>query len=164
MDVGKVLVRRHVEELWNGHDLAVCEELMARAFVAHAPAPFSTTSPGPVDGPEAMRATCTWLWNQFPDVTMTIEAMISGGDLVAALIRAEGTNSGKLNGLLPPSGRRMRYSQTHWFRVRDGQLSEHWATRDDLSAMLQLGVVTPPRLGAPGRRLRAHVRYRLGRH
>ena len=32
----------------------------------------------------------------------------------------------------------------NWFRVTDGTLVEHWATRDDLTAMLQLGEVRPP--------------------
>jgi hypothetical protein len=31
-----------------------------------------------------------------------------------------------------------------WLRVEDGKLAEHWATLEDLSAMLQLGVVQPP--------------------
>jgi hypothetical protein len=30
------------------------------------------------------------------------------------------------------------------FRVAGGKLVEHWATRDDLAAMLQLGVLRPP--------------------
>jgi hypothetical protein len=34
--------------------------------------------------------------------------------------------------------------QSHWFRVEGGRLAEHWATREDLVAMLQLGVVQPP--------------------
>lgn len=163
MDVGKQLVRRHFDEIWNGRNLDVCDELMASAFVEHAAAPFSSDSPGSVNGPQAMRGTCTWLWDQFPDLTMTIQTMIADGDLVAALVLAEGTNTGKLNGFLPPSGRRFKYLQTHWFRVNDGQLSEHWATRDDLSAMLQLGVVTPPRVGALTRQLRANIGYRLRR-
>jgi hypothetical protein len=28
--------------------------------------------------------------------------------------------------------------------VEDGKLAEHWAIREDLPAMLQLGVVQPP--------------------
>jgi predicted ester cyclase len=163
VDVGKELVRRHFDEIWNDRNLSACEDLMADAFLEHAPAPFSTESPGAVNGPAAMRSTCTWLLAQFPDLTMTIQSVIAEGDLVAALVWAEGTNTGKLNGFLPPSGRRFKYLQTHWFRVRDDRLCEHWATRDDLSAMLQLGVVTPPRLGALVRQVRANVGYRLRR-
>lgn len=163
MDIAKQLVRRHFDEMWNDRNLDLCEELMAASFVEHAPAPFSADPPGAVDGPKAMRETCTWLLDQFPDLTMTVEMMIADGDLVAALVWAEGTNQGKLNGFLPPSGRHFKYRQTHWFRVREGQLCEHWATRDDLAVMLQLGVVTPPRLGALARQLRASAAYRLRR-
>jgi len=163
VDIGKDLVRRHFDEMWNERNFDLCEELMAVTFTEHAPPPFSSDSPGAVNGPKAMRGTCTWLLEQFPDLTMTVEMMIAEGDLVAALVWAEGTNRGKLNGFLPPSGRPFKYRQTHWFRVRDAQLCEHWATRDDLAAMLQLGVVTPPRLGALGRQLRANARYRFRR-
>ena len=55
-----------------------------------------------------------------------------------------GTNLGPLNGVVPPTGKRFSARQSHWFRVEDGKLAEHWATREDLSAMLQLGVVQPP--------------------
>jgi predicted SnoaL-like aldol condensation-catalyzing enzyme len=51
---------------------------------------------------------------------------------------------GPLNGVVPPTGRRFAARQSHWFRVADAKLVEHWATREDLVAMLQLGVVQPP--------------------
>jgi hypothetical protein len=40
-------------------------------------------------------------------------------------------------------------------------LLKHWATRDDLTAMLQLGVVTAPRMGAHFRQVRSAVAHRL---
>jgi hypothetical protein len=46
--------------------------------------------------------------------------------------------------VVPPTGKRFVARQSHWFRVEDGKLAEHWATREDLPAMLQLGVVQPP--------------------
>ena len=95
-----------------------------------------------------MRGTAEWLLGQFPDLSMTIESIVADEDMVAVRVRSTGTNSGKLNGFLPPSGKRFTSEQSHWFRIEDGKLAEHWATRDDLSSMLQLGVVTPPRLGA----------------
>jgi len=163
VNVGKDLVRRHFDEMWNGRDPDVSNEIMAEEFVEHAAAPFASDSPGSVNGPEAMRETCTWLLDQFPDLTMTIERLVAEGDLVAALVCARSTNTGRLNGFLPPSGRRFDYLQTHWFRVADGRLCEHRATRDDLSVMLQLGVVTKPRLAALSRQLRAGVAYRMRR-
>lgn len=91
-----------------------------------------------------MRASAQWLLAQFPDLHMAIEAVIADGDTVAVRILSEGTNLGALNGVVPPAGKRFIARQSHWFRVADGKLVEHWATRDDLTAMLQLGILQPP--------------------
>lgn len=157
------LVRRHFEEVWNQRDAAACDELMATDFVENGAAPFQTQAPGRVSGPAAMRGTVHWLISQFPDLMYEIEAIVADGDLVVVRVRARGTNLGRLNGFLPASGKRFDYAQSHWFRVVEGQLAEHWANRDDLSAMLQLGVVTPPRIGALLRQMRSAI-PRMLRH
>jgi predicted ester cyclase len=140
----KELVRRHFEEIWNRKDLAAADELMAQDYREHAIAPFGQVEPGSDNGPAAMRETAQWLLAQFPDLQMTIEAMVAEGDTVAVRILSEGTNLGPLNGVVPPTGKRFAARQSHWFRVENGKLAEHWATREDLVAMLQLGVVQPP--------------------
>jgi predicted ester cyclase len=140
----KELVRRHFEELFNRKDLAVAEELLADDYLEHAVAPFGQAEPGRVHGPAAMRQTAQWLLAQFPDLHMRIEAVIAEGDTVAVRVFSEGTNLGPLNGMVPPTGKRFAARQSHWFRVENGKLAEHGATREDLVAMLQLGVVHPP--------------------
>lgn len=75
---------------------------------------------------------------------MTIKSIVEEGDLVAVRVLSEGTNTGPLNGVIPPTGRRFSTAQSHWFRVEAGRLAEHWATRKDLPTMIQLGVITPP--------------------
>lgn len=143
-EANKELVRRHFEEIFNRNNLAICDEIMAEDFVEHAAAPFAQTAPGRVNGPQAMRAAAEWLLAQFPDLHMTIEAMIAEGDTVAVRILSEGTNLGALNGVVPPTGKRFMARQSHWFRVAENKLVEHWATREDLPAMLQLGIIQPP--------------------
>jgi predicted ester cyclase len=143
-EANKELVRRHFEELWNRKDLAVADELMAEEYLEHTVAPFGQAEPGRVNGPAAMRQTAQWLLAQFPDLQMTIEAILAEGDMVAVRVFSEGTNLGPLNGVVPPTGKRFAARQSHWFRVEGGRLAEHWATREDLVAMLQLGVVQPP--------------------
>jgi predicted ester cyclase len=144
LEANKELVRRHFEEIWNQRDLGVADELMAEDYTEHAVAPFGQAEPGRVYGPAAMRQTAEWLLGQFPDLQMTIEAIVAEGDTVAVRVLSEGTNLGPLNGVVPPTGKRFSARQSHWFRVADGKLAEHWATREDLPAMLQLGVVQPP--------------------
>ena len=143
-EASKELVRRHFEEIFNRKNLSVCDEIMTEDFVEHAVAPFAQSAPGRVNGPQAMRATAEWLLAQFPDLHMTIEAMIAEGDTVAVRILSEGTNFGPLFGVVPPTGRRFTARQSHWFRVADNKLVEHWATREDLPTMLQLGIIQPP--------------------
>ncbi len=140
----KDLVRRHFEEIFNQQNLAVCDEIMAEDYVEHGVAPFAQSAPGRVNGPQAMRGTAEWLLEQFPDLHMTIEAMIAEGDMVAVLILSEGTNLGALNDVVSPTGKRFTAHQSHWFRVVDNKLVEHWATREDLAVMLQLGIIQPP--------------------
>jgi len=138
------LVRRWCEKVFNEKNLPVCDELMADRYVEHAIATFGQTAPGEVNGPEHMRATARWLFDQFPDLRMDIEALVGEGDTVAVRVRSEGTNLGLVGGVAPPTGERFSAGQTHWFRVQGGKLAEHWATRDDLTAMLQLGDLQPP--------------------
>lgn len=141
---GKELARRWCEEIFNQRNLDVCDEIVADRYIEHAAAPFGQSEPGEVNGPEHMRGTATWLFQQFPDMRWQIEALIAEADTVAVRVRSEGTNLGSIGGVAPPTGRRFSASQSHWFRVEDGKLAEHWATRDDLTAMLQLGVLRPP--------------------
>jgi ketosteroid isomerase-like protein len=97
-EANKELVRRHFEDIWNRKDLAVADELMAEDYLEHALAPFGQTEPGRVNGPAAMRQTAEWLLAQFPDLQMTIEAMVAEGDTVAVRVLSEGTNLGPSTG------------------------------------------------------------------
>jgi hypothetical protein len=45
---------------------------------------------------------------------------------------------------MPPTGKSFRAYQSHWYRIEDGELAEHWAVRDDLTTMVHLGVVPRP--------------------
>ena len=146
MTSNETVVRRWVDEMWNAADRSLCDDLIADRFVEHARAPFSETEPGEGDGPAMMRSAMDWLLGQFPDLSMSVEAIVSDSDVVAARVRSEGTNTGPLNGVLPPTGKRFSAEQSHWFRLEDGKIVEHWATRDDLTVMVQLGMVGgPPR-------------------
>ena len=147
-DPHKDLVRRWIT-VFNTGDATDAGAIVAEAFVEHAIAPFGREAPGSVDGPRHLREAVSWLLAQFPDLHMTIEAIAADDDLVAVLVASTGTNIGPLNGAIPPTGRAFAGRQSHWFRVRGGRLAEHWATRDDLGTMLQLGVIPVPGSRAP---------------
>jgi len=43
----------------------------------------------------------------------------------------------------PPTGARFAVTQSHWLRIEDGMVIEHWANRDDLGMGRQLRWVPP---------------------
>ena len=143
-EANKLLAQRFFEEILTRQNFAICDELMAQEYVEHAVAPFGQSEPGRVHGPQHARNTAEWLHAQFPDMRMSVAMAITEGDLVSCRVFTEGTNLGPFNGVIPPTGRRFAGWQHHWFRVAENKLAEHWAVRDDLPMMLQLGMIPPP--------------------
>jgi predicted ester cyclase len=133
----KALFRRTYEELLNGGDLSVAEDLVAPDFMNHEAAP------GRDRGPESMRGLATMLRTAFPDLHFEIEELIAEGDRVAGRLAMSGTHEGPLMGT-PPTGRSVRQDHMHFVRFRDGKAIEHWGVRDDLGMMKQLGLMPEP--------------------
>lgn len=90
-------------------------------------------------GPEGIKGVVGWLRSAFPDLVYEIEDAFGSGDRVAIRCTARGTHRGEFLGH-PPTGRGFAVQQIHLFRVSDGQIAEHWAARDDVGMMHQLGL------------------------
>jgi steroid delta-isomerase-like uncharacterized protein len=128
----KAQFRRTYEELLNGGNLAVAEELVAPNFVNHEAPPVKDL------GPESMRGVATMLRTAFPDLHFEIEELVAEGDTVAGRVTMRGTHEGPLMGM-PATGRTVRQDHMHFVRFRDGKAVEHWGVRDDVTMMRQLG-------------------------
>jgi len=50
---------------------------------------------------------------------------------------------GELDQAIPPTGRRIDVEQIHLLTLRDGQVVDHQAVRDDVTMLGQLGVFPP---------------------
>jgi len=131
----KAQFRRVYEDLLNGGNLDVAEEVVAPDFFNHE-APL-----GMDRGPEGTRGLATMLRTAFPDLHFEIEELIAEGNTVAGRLTMSGTHQGPLMGM-PPTGRSMQQAHMHFVRFRDGKAIEHCGVRDDLAMMQQLGVVT----------------------
>lgn len=132
----KARFRRTYEELLNGGELSVADELVAPDFVNHE------APPGMDRGPESIRGLATMLRTAFPDLRFTIEDLVAEGDTVAGRLTMSGTHEGPLMGM-SPTGRSVRQDHIHIVRFRDGKAIEHWGVRDELGMMQQLGVIPP---------------------
>ena len=133
----KNLVSRHWEELWN-------QDLVDRVGTFYA-ADFSNFGVPP-DLADIARIGAAWR-TAFPDLEYLVEANLAENDQVVSRCTVSGTQSGPvpLGGwsTLAPTGQHFAATQVHRFRLRDGQIVEHWAVRDDMAMLAQLGHVSP---------------------
>jgi steroid delta-isomerase-like uncharacterized protein len=89
----------------------------------------------------------------FPDSKGEIVDIVAEGDSVVTRTKVSGTHKGTgqlpVNGGLlvgvPPTGKRYEVQHIHWFKLRDGKIIAHWANRDDVGMMQQLGLLPTPK-------------------
>ena len=103
-------------------------------------------------GPAAFHVTKVWLHEAWADLRWEIHDVVAEGDLVVVHCTMSGRHvrdfvafrpDGEVADAFPPTGRTFATTQTHWLRVADGLVTEHWANRDDLGTAAQLGWVPP---------------------
>lgn len=103
-------------------------------------------------GPAAFHATALWLRSAYNDLRFEIHDAVIEDDIVALYATMSGTHSGTFvvydaegrpAQAFPATGKRFASTQTHWFRMREEKVFEHWANRDDIGQATQLGWVPP---------------------
>ena len=118
----KHVVARLIDEVINGGRLELIGELYTPEMAAGA------------------RRWITPFRESFPDVEMTIVALIAEGEKVAGRFHCSATNLGPWRGN-PPTGRRFeRVDEVYIFRVVGGRIAEAWGIEDTLSRERQLGL------------------------
>ncbi|WP_255583819.1 ester cyclase [Dietzia sp. ANT_WB102] len=105
-----------------------------------------------VTGPDGFYATALWLRGAFADLDHRIEHIVAQDDLVVVDTTMSGRHvapfvihdeAGRIDTVWAPTGRSFATRQSHWLRVLDDQVTEHWAVRDDLGQSIQLGWIPP---------------------
>ena len=142
-DENTKLVRRLYDEGINRHDAAGAANFYAADAKNH----------GRTVGRAGMQRVFEALFSVFPDFHYRIEDVTAAGDRVVCKVTMTGTHRGQptlrevFSGMLTgvaPTGKRVEILHFHSFRVRDGQITEHAAVRDDLGMLFQLGLIQRP--------------------
>ena len=123
-------VREIVDRIFVHQEDAAIDELIAEDFVPHT---FGPMPPGREGLREGMRRAGAGI----SDPEFTIHDLIAEGDRVAARLTTSARHTGTFMGI-EPSGRRYSIDEIHIFRLRDGQLAEHWHEFDKAALMAQL--------------------------
>ncbi len=142
------LVRRYLEEAYNGRNPAMAHELLADHFVRHNVAsPHRDQAHGNDDDVARVEE---WL-TAFPDLHITIEKLIASEDTVVAWVIWSGTHDGPLpHWDAPVTGQAMERESVTIYRVECGQIAENWIVQDNLTMLRQLGVITDDELATVG--------------
>jgi predicted ester cyclase len=119
-------------------------------------------------GPRSAYATALWLRHAFAPLSFEVHEVVAEGDLVVVHNTMRGRHVGDfvsytadatVDRVFPATGREFASTQTHWLRMADGMLVEHWANRDDMATALQCGWIPP----TPGFLLRSVLATRRER-
>lgn len=119
--------------MFESGDVSLADKVVTPEFVDHSAPPV----PMPA-GPGQLRAVVTYLHSVMADIRYEIEDFLHDGDRCAFRTAMSATQIGDLFGF-PPTGRSFRTQQIHIVRFDGDLIAEHWACRDDVGALRQLG-------------------------
>src|SRR4051794_18193629 len=113
------LARRWFEEVWNQRRTDSIDELLTDKSISHSES-------GPLRGSREFkeRGHAPFL-SAFPDLWMTVEAVIGEGDDVVVRWSVTGTHSGDGLGF-PATGRQVSFRGMTWIRFSGGKMVEGW--------------------------------------
>jgi predicted ester cyclase len=121
IEANKELIRRYYDEVLNGGDLELLDELAAPDYVENDPFPDQRTGRvGLKDRVTILRTAFTQRW--------TLEDVVAEGNKVAARWTSTGTHTGDFMGI-------------DFYRITDLKMAEHWHVVDMLGLMQQLGLL-----------------------
>ncbi len=124
---------RRLYDLLNARDIDAFGDLLADDFVEHE------ELPGEDPTREGVKAFFRMQIAAFPDLAMTPQDVIDGGDKVVARVRFTGTHRGEFMGM-PATGRSVDVQVIDIMRCADdGLVHEHWGVFDAMEMMRQLG-------------------------
>jgi steroid delta-isomerase-like uncharacterized protein len=136
-EANKALVRRLLDEGFNGGNMALFDELLAPDFVNHDP-----VVPEAVDR-EGLKQWWLGMRASFPDLHTDIEALIAEGDLVMKRAVGRGTQTQAFHGY-PATGKTFTNPTISIYRIVGGQIKELWWGYDALGVLMQLGMIPQP--------------------
>ncbi len=131
LEENKAVVRRFIDEIFMKGDFDAVDELLTDDFTPHTWGPMPPGRDGLKDAIERVKSGIS-------DPKMTIEDVIAEGDLVAVRLTSSATHTGEFMGM-PATGKTYEMGEIHIFRLRDGQVAEHWHQADFMGMMKQLG-------------------------
>lgn len=138
LDDIRTKARRTLEDIFPNADVAALSDVVHPECFNHE------LPPGMPQGLEGMQQVMLWLNRAFSDLRYEIHQVIAEGDTAVVYCTMRGRHTGEFMGV-PPTNQSIAANQIHIVRFQDGKGVEHWAVRDDLTLMRQLGALPTER-------------------
>src|SRR5437867_12276336 len=100
----KAVVRRWIEDVWTRGDFAAEAEIIAPEYTDHS------AQPGFDRGLDGHNNMLIRVRTAFPDIALTIDALVGEGDLVVNRYTCRGTHRGDYLGI-PATGRQVSFNR-----------------------------------------------------
>lgn len=137
-DANKAVVRRAFQALEQG-DVKTLNEIYDPKGLVHSPRGKIGVQGGPFADLKSTCPMCASLSNR----KITIDLLLSDGDLVAVRSTWSGKYSGTIRGMAVPE-KDVSILYTNIYRIADGKIVENWYQSDNLSLAEQLGMKLTP--------------------
>jgi steroid delta-isomerase-like uncharacterized protein len=134
IEENKALNQRFYDEVVNGRNYDVIDELVTADFVERE------EIPGTAPGKAGVRQAFEMMHAAFPDLKATIEEVVAEGDWVTTHSVFSGTHQGEWMGVAA-SGKSISVNVVDFVRFSGGKVVEHWGMMDALTMMQQIGAI-----------------------
>jgi predicted ester cyclase len=132
-ELNKQVVREFTRVFKNEHNVDGITHLFHKDFTHHFRMPLAA-------GLEGFQQVGRMMNGAFPDVVVTEEDLIAGGDEVVERSSAVATHKGSLMGE-KPTAQRIHWTEIHIYRLQDGKIREHWVEMAMMELLQQIGAL-----------------------
>jgi len=130
-DRNKQVIREFTRTFKNEHNVDGIAHLFDKNFTHHFRAPLPP-------GLEGFKQIGRGMNHAFPDVVVTEEDLIAGGDKVVERSSAAATHRQSLAGETP-TNKRIHWTEIHIYRLQDDKIREHWVEMAMMELLQQIG-------------------------
>jgi predicted ester cyclase len=140
LDANKQIFRAYLDAVVNQRQPDAADRYLTPNFIEH--------NPNLPQGLAGRKQFVAAVLAGFSDYHGEIEDILAEGNKLVTRTLWTGTQDGPFIGL-PPSGRKVSFHTSDFFRIENGKLAEHWDVVDSLPRAIALGLVPPPKQPSP---------------
>jgi steroid delta-isomerase-like uncharacterized protein len=127
-------------DMWNKGDLALVDKVYSSEFMAETVDDIGISPP--IFDSDALKRNFAAMRTAYPDINLQIDEMIVKGDRLITRATVTGTNTGP--GLIPPTGKKIKFSFISIIRVANGKIKEDLIYYNQAALLRQLGFTFSP--------------------